>query len=75
MPSAGIEQLVRNEVNNHLLRMSSEIPEIIDDLTSESKLSLRPWKTKASAEAFAKESPSSPPPKPSQGSRPGRKRS
>lgn len=48
-------QLVRSEVNNRLLKMSSEMSEIIEELTPASKLSLRPWKTKESAEAYARE--------------------
>jgi methyl-accepting chemotaxis protein len=50
-----LQQLVGTEVSSHLRLMASEMTQIVGDLTPESKLSLRPWKTKASAEIYAKE--------------------
>ncbi len=50
-----VQQIARGEVSNRLLRMSSEMPDIIANVTPESKLMLRPWRTKESAETYAKE--------------------
>jgi GTPase SAR1 family protein len=47
--------VVRAEVTNRLVRMSSEAPEVIAELTPDSELSLRPWRAKAAAEEYAKE--------------------
>jgi ribosome biogenesis GTPase A len=50
-----VQAVVRAEVTNRLIRLSSELPDIIQEITPEAELHLAPWRAKSSAEAFAKE--------------------
>jgi hypothetical protein len=50
-----VQSLVRAEVASRLVRMSSEMPAIVADLTPEAELSLRPWKARGAAEEYAME--------------------
>jgi ribosome biogenesis GTPase A len=50
-----LQAVVRAEVANRLVRMSSQTSDIIQELTPEAELSLVPWKAKIAAEAYAKE--------------------
>jgi Flp pilus assembly protein TadB len=50
-----VQAIVRAEVTNRVVRLSSEIADIIEEITPESELKLAPWKAKAAAEAYAGE--------------------
>jgi hypothetical protein len=50
-----IQAVVRAEITNRLMRLSSETPDIIQEITPEAELHLAPWLAKSAAEAFAKE--------------------
>jgi len=50
-----VQSIVRAEVTNRVVRLSSEISDIIQEITPESELRLAPWKAKSAAEAYAKE--------------------
>lgn len=50
-----VQAVVRAEVANRLVRLSSEIPDIIQEATPDSELRLAPWSARSSAETYAKE--------------------
>jgi hypothetical protein len=50
-----VQAVVRAEVANRLVRMSTQTPDIIQALTPEAELSLVPWNAKSAAEAYARE--------------------
>jgi hypothetical protein len=50
-----VQAVVRAEVTNQIMRLSSQMPDIIQEITPEAELRLAPWKAKAAAEAYAKE--------------------
>ncbi len=50
-----VQAVVRAEVTNRLMRLSSEMPDIIQEIVPEEELTLKPWRARAAAEAYAKE--------------------
>lgn len=50
-----VQAVVRAEVSNRIIRLSSEVPDILAEIAPEQELLLRPWKVKSSAEAYAAE--------------------
>jgi hypothetical protein len=50
-----VQALVRAEVTSQMVRLSSQMPDIIAQVVPEQEVLVRPWKMKGSAEAFAKE--------------------
>ena len=50
-----MQLVVYGQVASCLMRISSEMPDIIQDITPDAELSLTPWKAKAAAEDYGKE--------------------
>jgi hypothetical protein len=50
-----VQAVVRAEVSSRIIRLSSEVPDILAEIEPEEQLLLRPWKVKSSAEAYATE--------------------
>jgi tRNA U34 5-carboxymethylaminomethyl modifying GTPase MnmE/TrmE len=50
-----VESVIRAMVESRLIQLSSEMPGIIAEITPDAELSLRPWRAKEAAEAYAKE--------------------
>jgi GTP-binding protein EngB required for normal cell division len=50
-----VQAVVRAEVTNRVIRLSAEMPDIIQEITLESELTVVPWKARSATEEYAKE--------------------